>query len=56
MTEKVIALRYFDGCPNWEAAKARLEEVLEQLGETRTLALQRVETPQQADELEFRRS
>lgn len=51
-----ITLRYFDGCPNWQVAKERIEVVLGQLGETRTVELERVETPQQADELEFRGS
>lgn len=51
-----ITLRYFDGCPNWQVAKTRLEEVLEQLDERRSLELQRVETAQQADELDFRGS
>lgn len=48
-----ITLRYFDGCPNWQVAKERIEVVLDQLGQTRTVRLQRVETPQQADELDF---
>lgn len=51
-----ITLRYFDGCPNWQVAKERIEVVLSQLGETRTMRLERVETPQEADELDFRGS
>lgn len=56
MSGRGITLRYFDGCPNWEVARARLEDALERLGDTRTLALERVETPQEADELQFRGS
>lgn len=51
-----ITLRYFDGCPNWQVAKERIEVVLAQLGETRAVTLERVETPQEADELDFRGS
>ena len=51
-----ITLRYFDGCPNWQVAKERIEVVLDQLGETRVVGLERVETPQDADELDFRGS
>ena len=48
-----ITLRYFDGCPNWQVARKRIEVVLDQLGETRTVRLERVETPERADELDF---
>ena len=51
-----ITLRYFDGCPNWKVAKERLEAALGQLAETGAVRLERVETPQQADELGFRGS
>lgn len=51
-----ITLRYFDGCPNWQVAKERIEVVLAQLGETIAVTLERVETPQEADELAFRGS
>ena len=51
-----VTLRYFDGCPNWKVAKERIEAVLGELDETRPVRLQRVETPQQADELDFRGS
>ena len=51
-----VTVRYFDGCPNWKVAKERIEVVLGQLDETRTVRLERVETPQQADELSFRGS
>lgn len=53
MTGRKITLRYFQGCPNWEVAKERLERVLRELGETRTLDLEQIETPQQAEELAF---
>lgn len=52
----MITLRYFDGCPNWQVAKERIEQVLAELGESRKLSLERVETAAQADELEFRGS
>ena len=52
--ESGITLRYFDGCPNWGIAKARLEEALESLGESRSIKLERVETAHEADELDFR--
>lgn len=51
-----ITLRYFDGCPNWKVAKERIEAALGQLAETGAVRLERVETPQQADELGFRGS
>lgn len=51
-----VTLRYFDGCPNWRVAKKRIEVVLEQLGETTAVMLERVETAQEADELDFRGS
>lgn len=51
-----IMLRYFDGCPNWQVAKERIEVVLGQLGETGAIRLERVETPHDADELDFRGS
>lgn len=51
-----ITLRYFDGCPNWQVAKERIEVVLAQLGEAGAITLERVETSQQADELDFRGS
>ena len=56
MKESGITLRYFDGCPNWGIAKARLEEALESLGESRSIKLERVETAHEADELDFRGS
>lgn len=54
--EGEITLRYFEGCPNWKVAKERIEVVLAKLGQTRTVRLEPVETPQQADEHEFRGS
>ena len=51
-----ITLRYFGGCPNWQVARARLSEALNRLGEEKTVRLERVETPQEADALDFRGS
>ena len=54
--DRDITLLYFDGCPNWQVAKERIEVVLGQLGETGAVTLEHVETPEQADELDFRGS
>lgn len=51
-----ITLRFFEGCPNWQIAKERIEHALVDLGQSRTLRLERVETPAQADEVGFRGS
>lgn len=56
MPESGITIRYFDGCPNWEVARARLGEAFKELGEARPLLLERVETPKEADDLDFRGS
>jgi len=52
MTE--IAFQYFDGCPNWQTTHDRLEEAIEDLD--LTVAMQRVETPEEAAEIGFRGS
>ena len=49
-----IAFQYFDGCPNWQTTHQRLEEAIEGLGVT--VDMQRVETPEEAAEVEFRGS
>lgn len=56
MSDEGITLRYFDGCPNWQVAKSRLDEALEDIGERPTIRYERVETPEQADHLGFRGS
>jgi hypothetical protein len=52
-----ITLRYFDGCPNWRLAEARLRRALAAIGAPATeIALERVETPEDAERLGFRGS
>ena len=51
-----IKLRYFDGCPNWKFARRRLIEALEMVGPETSIALERVETPEEAERLGFRGS
>jgi len=52
-----IALRYFEGCPNWRLAEARLRRALSEIGAPATeIALERVETPEEAERLAFRGS
>lgn len=49
-----IALRYFDGCPNWRSTYERLATVLEELGLADVdIALERVESPEDADRVRF---
>lgn len=50
-----ITLQYFDGCPNWTVAAARLAEIArERPGVTVTPLL--VESPEQAEAIGFRGS
>lgn len=51
-----ITLRYFDGCPNWQVAKGRLEEALERVGQSAAVGLEQVETPDDAQAQDFRGS
>ena len=52
-----VALRYFDGCPNWRLAEQRLRQVLEELGASDVpVELERIETPERAEEVAFRGS
>lgn len=53
MTKLRITLRYFDGCPNWMVAKARIEDAMKQVGLTEELTLEQVETAREADGLGF---
>ena len=49
-----VELLYFDGCPNWQVADQRLHEALALTGrDDVAVQRQRVETPEQADDLEF---
>ncbi|WP_028636523.1 DF family (seleno)protein [Nocardioides sp. URHA0032] len=49
-----VQLLYFDGCPNWIVAEERLARVLRTLGrDDAAVEHLRVETPEQAEELNF---
>ena len=48
-----IQLLYFDGCPHWRLAEARLEEALRQLGLPETPEQVRVETSKAAEGWNF---
>jgi hypothetical protein len=49
-----IGLRYFEGCPNWRSTYERLATVLEELGLADVeIALERIESPEDADRLRF---
>ena len=49
-----VTLLYFDGCPNWRVADARLTALADELGFT--LDHRKVETPEDAERLRFRGS
>jgi hypothetical protein len=49
-----VALRYFDGCPNWQTTLTRLKALLAALDEGNLeITLERVETPEDAQRLRF---
>lgn len=49
-----VTLRYFDGCPHWRTADARLKEALVNTGHAGVVvAYERVETPAAAERLGF---
>lgn len=49
-----VTLLYFDGCPSWQTAHARLAELADELG--LTVIRWQVTTPEQAEEVGFRGS
>jgi hypothetical protein len=52
-----VTLRYFNGCPNWRLAEARLLEALGEPGApAATISYERVETQEDAERLGFRGS
>jgi hypothetical protein len=52
-----VTVRYFDGCPNWQACHQLLRRVLEHLGQQQTLVtLQALTTAERAGALGFRGS
>ena len=48
-----VVLRYFDGCPNWETARERLEEALHTIGVSTEVRLEQVTSQEQAERLRF---
>lgn len=49
-----IVLRYFDGCPNWETARVRVLQALNQLGDASVEpVLERVVSDEDAQRLRF---
>ena len=49
-----VTLRYFDGCPNWQVAEARVRQVLDATGRADVVVNhERVETPEDAERLGF---
>lgn len=51
-----VRLLYFDGCPNWQTAEARLREALDAVGCSADVSLVSVSTPADAGRLGFRGS
>jgi len=52
-----VRLLYFEDCPNWRVARARLTQALAELGgDPGAVVYQEVTTPEQAAELGFRGS
>lgn len=48
-----VALRYFDGCPNWQTARERLEQAMAELGLTDEVQMEKVSTQEDAERLRF---
>ena len=48
-----VQLLYFDGCPSWQVAEARLHEALEATGSSVEVEKVLVTTPEQAEEWNF---
>ncbi|WP_409329026.1 DF family (seleno)protein [Trujillonella humicola] len=52
-----VKVLFFDGCPNWEVADARLREALKQAGRSDVrVEHHRVTTPEEAEAVRFRGS
>ena len=52
-----VTLLYFDDCPHWEQAHARVRQALREVGASEAaLTVRRVDTDQQAQQLSFRGS
>ena len=48
-----IELRFFDDCPNWKATSTLLGSIIDELKLEATLVTRRVETPEEAEDLDF---
>lgn len=49
-----LTIQYFEECPNWQVAEARLREALAKLGRAdHPVRLQQVETPKEAERVGF---
>ena len=49
-----VTIQYFDGCPNWTVASARLTDAVRIVGRTDVdVLLEAVETPEAAERLRF---
>jgi hypothetical protein len=52
-----VSLLYFDGCPNWQLAEARLRAALERVSRSDlVIEYRNVATPEQAEAEQFRGS
>ena len=51
--EVKIQLLYFDGCPHWTVLDKRLKESLDLLGDRSTIEYLRVDSPEDAERLQF---
>ena len=52
-----VTLLFFDSCPNWRKADARIRQALREIGAPPgAVTLRRVETPEEAEQLSFRGS
>lgn len=52
-----VTILYFDGCPNWQLAHARVRQALREVGATEeAITLRPVETDEQAQKMSFRGS
>ena len=51
-----ITLQYFDGCPNWNNTKADLTTLIADHGFDATISYQLIDTPEAAEEHNFRGS
>ena len=48
-----IELRFFDDCPNWKATSTLLRSIIDELGLDASVLNRRVETPEEAEALDF---